>query len=67
MNLPLSIFYQCITGEYPAYDGLVDTVEADTDMFMQPDWSTLTAVPWAISWLSVRGVRHQKYQCHQSG
>ncbi|WP_210250003.1 glutamine synthetase family protein [Labrys sp. KNU-23] len=48
MNLPLSIFYQCITGEYPAYDGLVDAVEADTDMFMQPDWSTLTAVPWAM-------------------
>jgi len=48
MNLPLSIFYQCITGEYPAYEGLVDSVEADTDMFMQPDWSTLTAVPWAM-------------------
>ena len=48
MNLPLSIFYQCITGEYPAYEGLVDSVEADTDMFMQPDWSTLSAVPWAM-------------------
>ncbi|MDQ0392728.1 glutamine synthetase family protein [Labrys monachus] len=48
MNLPLSIFYQCITGEYPAYEGLVDAVEADTDMFMQPDWGTLTSVPWAM-------------------
>jgi glutamine synthetase len=48
MNLPLSIFYQCITGEYPDYDGLVDSVEADTDMFMQPDWATLAAVPWAM-------------------
>lgn len=47
MNLPLSIFFQCITGEYPDYDGLVDPVEADTDMFMRPDWSTLTTVPWA--------------------
>ena len=48
MNLPLSIFFQCITGEYPDYEGLVDTVEADTDMFMQPDWGTLTSVPWAM-------------------
>ncbi len=24
----------------PTYEGLVDVVEADTDMFMQPDWST---------------------------
>jgi glutamine synthetase len=47
MNLPLSIFYQCITGEYPDYGGLVDSVEADTDMFLQPDWATLAAVPWA--------------------
>jgi glutamine synthetase len=48
MNLPLSIFFQCITGEYPGYDGLIDSVEADTDMFMQPDWATLTTVPWAM-------------------
>jgi glutamine synthetase len=48
MNLPLSIFLQCITGEYPDYEGLVDPVEADTDMFMQPDWATLTSVPWAM-------------------
>jgi len=48
MNLPLSIFFQCITGEYPDYEGLVDSVEADTDMFMQPDWGTLTSVPWAM-------------------
>jgi glutamine synthetase len=47
MNLPLSVFYQCITGEYPDYEGLIDSVEADTDLFMQPDWATLTAVPWA--------------------
>jgi glutamine synthetase len=48
MNLPRSIFLQCITGEYPEYEGLVDPVEADTDMFMQPDWATLTSVPWAM-------------------
>ena len=23
-------------------------VDADTDMFMQPDWATLTIVPWAM-------------------
>ncbi|MDE1568746.1 glutamine synthetase family protein [Aquabacter sp. P-9] len=47
MNLPLSIFFQTISGEYPDYDGLVDSVIADSDLVMEPDFSTLCTVPWA--------------------
>jgi glutamine synthetase len=47
MNLPLSIFYQTITGEYPEYEGLIDPVVADSDLLFEPDLSTLCAVPWA--------------------
>ncbi|MCK0197033.1 glutamine synthetase family protein [Ancylobacter sp. 6x-1] len=47
MNLPLSVFFQTISGEYPPYDGLVDSVVVDSDLVMEPDLSTLTAVPWA--------------------
>ncbi|WP_029349749.1 glutamine synthetase family protein [Bosea sp. 117] len=47
MNLPLSVFFQTISGEYPPYEGLVDSVVVDSDLVMEPDLSTLTAVPWA--------------------
>lgn len=47
MNLPLSIFFQTISGEYPDYEGLVDSVIADSDLVMEPDFSTLCTVPWA--------------------
>ncbi|OYY12612.1 MAG: glutamine synthetase, partial [Rhizobiales bacterium 35-68-8] len=47
MNLPLSIFFQTISGEYPDYEGLVDSVAADSDLVMEPDFSTLAVVPWA--------------------
>jgi glutamine synthetase len=47
MNLPLSIFYQTITGEYPEYEGLLDPVIADSDLIFEPDLATLCAVPWA--------------------
>ena len=47
MNLPLSVFFQTISGEYPPYDGLVDSVVVDSDLVMEPDFSTLTIVPWA--------------------
>jgi glutamine synthetase len=47
MNLPLSIFYQTISGEYPEYEGLVDAVVADSDLVLEPDYSTLAVVPWA--------------------
>ena len=47
MNLPLAVFYQTIAGDYPELDGVVTAVEADTDIFLKPDFSTLTTVPWA--------------------
>jgi glutamine synthetase len=48
MALPVSIFYQTISGDYPDYEGLIDDVQADTDMILHPDWSTLAPIPWAI-------------------
>lgn len=47
MHLPLSIFYQTITGDFPDLDGLIDAVQSDTDIFLTPDFATLAAVPWA--------------------
>ncbi|MDI4658609.1 glutamine synthetase family protein [Xanthobacter autotrophicus] len=47
MNLPLSVFFQTISGEYPDYEGLVDSVVADSDLVMEPDLATLCSVPWA--------------------
>ncbi len=47
MNLPLSVFFQTISGEYPEYEGLVDSVVADSDLVLEPDFSTLCTVPWA--------------------
>lgn len=47
MNLPLAVFYQTITGDYPELEGVVDAVQADTDIFLKPDFRTLSAVPWA--------------------
>jgi glutamine synthetase len=47
MNLPLAVFYQTITGDYPELDGVVNTVEADTDIILRPDFATLAVVPWA--------------------
>ncbi len=46
MALPVSIFYQTISGDYPSYEGLIDDVAADTDMTLVPDWSTLASIPW---------------------
>ncbi len=47
MNLPLAVFYQTITGDYPDLEGVVGTVQSDTDIFLRPDFNTLAAVPWA--------------------
>lgn len=47
MNLPLAVFYQTITGEYPDLEDLVGTVQSDTDIFLTPDFATLAVVPWA--------------------
>ncbi len=47
MALPVSVFYQTISGDYPDLDGLIDAVTADTDMTLHADWSTLALIPWA--------------------
>jgi len=47
MNLPLAVFYQTITGDFPDFEGLVDAVQSDTDIFLTPDFATLAVVPWA--------------------
>ena len=47
MNLPLAVFYQTITGDFPEFEGAVNAVQSDTDIFLTPDFATLAAVPWA--------------------
>ncbi|CAN7442075.1 glutamine synthetase family protein [Phenylobacterium sp. LjRoot225] len=47
MNLPLAVFYQTITGDFPDLEGLVGAVQSDTDIFLTPDYGTLAVVPWA--------------------
>ncbi len=47
MNLPMSVFYQTITGDFPDLEGLIGAVQADTDIFLVPDFATLATVPWA--------------------
>ena len=47
MNLPLAVFYQTITGDFPDLEGLVGAVQSDTDVFLHPDFATLAVVPWA--------------------
>jgi glutamine synthetase len=45
MNLPLAVFYQTITGDFPDLEGLVGAVQSD--IFLLPDYGTLAVVPWA--------------------
>jgi len=47
MNLPLAVFYQTITGDFPDLEGLMGAVQSDTDIFLTPDFATLAVVPWA--------------------
>ena len=47
MALPGSIFLQTITGEYPDDDEGVAFDPADGDIYLMPDYSTLSVVPWA--------------------
>jgi glutamine synthetase len=47
MNLPLAVFYQTITGDFPDLEGLMGTVQSDTDIILVPDFATLATVPWA--------------------
>ncbi len=43
--LPISIFFQTITGEYADYDTLASITE--TDLVLKPDLATAVAAPWA--------------------
>lgn len=47
MNLPLAVFYQTITGDFADLEGVLDVVQSDTDIFLNPDLGTLAVVPWA--------------------
>ncbi len=47
MALPSSIFMQTISGEYPDESDDFRYDPSDGDIVLRPDFSTLTAVPWA--------------------
>lgn len=47
MALPSSIFMQTISGEYPEEDEDFRYDPSDGDIELRPDFTTLTAVPWA--------------------
>jgi glutamine synthetase len=47
MSLPGSIFLQTITGDYPSDDENFPYDAADGDIHLEPDFSTLSVVPWA--------------------
>jgi len=47
MSLPGSIFTQTITGEYPDEEEAYPFDAADGDIHLEPDYSTLSVVPWA--------------------
>ncbi|CAN5368180.1 glutamine synthetase family protein [soil metagenome] len=47
MSMPGSIFTQTISGDWPADDGAFENDGADRDVLLEPDFSTLSVVPWA--------------------
>lgn len=46
MSMPVSIFTQTISGDWPHDDDLFQNDEADRDVLLDPDLSTLAVVPW---------------------
>ncbi len=46
MAMPGSIFTQTIAGEWPENDESFENDRADRDVLLEPDFSTLTVVPW---------------------
>ena len=46
MSIPGSIFTQTITGDWPVDDGTFEYDKADQDILLEPDFSTLSVVPW---------------------
>lgn len=57
--LPISIFYQTITGEYADFDS-VNSV-AETDMVLIPDMATAVAAPWAED-VTIQVIHDLQYQ-----
>lgn len=57
--LPISIFYQTITGAYAAYDTLASITESD--LVLKPDLSTAVAAPWAED-VTVQVIHDMAYQ-----
>jgi glutamine synthetase len=47
MAMPGSIFTQTITGDWPRDDDTFQNDSADQDIHLEPDFSTLSVVPWA--------------------
>jgi glutamine synthetase len=46
MTMPVSIFTQTITGDYPEDTEVFRSDPADQDILLRPDFSTLSVVPW---------------------
>ncbi len=46
MSMPESIFTQTIAGDWPADDETFENNKADQDVLLEPDFSTLSVVPW---------------------
>ena len=63
MSIPGSIFTQTITGEYPDEDDDFQVDDADGDIRLIPDYSTLAVVPWASD--PTAQIIHDAY--HQDG
>jgi glutamine synthetase len=57
--LPISIFYQTITGEYADFDS-VNSV-AETDLVLIPDMATAVAAPWAED-VTIQVIHDLQYQ-----
>lgn len=47
MSLPQSVFFNPIAGSFPNDDLLPGFDTADSDLQLEPDYDTLTSVPWA--------------------
>lgn len=49
VHLPISIFYQTITGDYVGFEEDGERLYAENDLMMVPDLSTIRPAPWASS------------------
>ena len=63
MALPSAIFQQTISGEYPEDEIIWRQNPTDSDVVLEPDFSTLCAVPWASD--PTAQIIHDTY--HQDG